>query len=53
MFAQHVGLAAAEELYLIKRGEEKISPALAECVVASFPEVDADWLMHGEQASSH
>lgn len=47
-FACHLGLNRAENLFQIKRGNNRISRELAENICALFPEVSKAWLMTGE-----
>lgn len=46
-FALHIGLARAENLYHIKRGNYGISYDLADRIVQHFPEIDRTWLLTG------
>ena len=46
-FAMSIGLARAENLYHIKRGNFGISEVLAERIIARFPEIDKTWLLTG------
>lgn len=43
-FAHWIGLARAEELYRIKRGEAEFSQALAERIHAKYPAYSEEWL---------
>ena len=47
-FARHIGLNRAENLYQIKRGNNNISPKLAEKINHSFPNISKAWLLTGE-----
>lgn len=47
-FSKHIGLAAAENLYRIKRGQNGISVKLAERITEFFPEISKGWLLCGE-----
>ncbi len=47
-FARHIGLRRAENLYQIRRGNNKISPRLAATIAHHFPEVSQGWLITGE-----
>lgn len=47
-FAHHIGLKNGENLYQIKRGNNKISRRLAEAIVEAFPEVSEAWLLAGD-----
>lgn len=46
-FAEDIGIKRAENLYQIKKGNNKISVQLADKIVERFPEVNKIWLMHG------
>lgn len=46
-FARYIGLARAENLYRIKRGDNGISRDLADRIVGTFPEIDRVWLLTG------
>ena len=46
-FARYIGLARAENLYQIKRGNNGISRKLAERIVQHFPQIDLLWLLTG------
>ena len=47
-FAQHIGLARAENLYQIKRGHYGISQRIATLVTDKFHEINRAWLLTGE-----
>ncbi len=47
-FAHRIGLKRGENLYQIKRGNNKISRELAEKIVECFPEIAKSWLLTGE-----
>lgn len=47
-FAKHIGLAHGENLYQIKKGNNRISPKVADCVCEKFPAVDKTWLLTGK-----
>ena len=47
-FAHFIGLACGENLYQIKRGNNRISRDVAERVVAKFPDINKAWLLTGE-----
>lgn len=47
-FAGHLGLNRAENLFQIKRGNNRISRELAEKICGSFPEMSKAWLLTGE-----
>lgn len=46
-FAQQLGVARAESLYQIKRGNYGISRDLAKRIVENYPQVDYTWLLSG------
>ncbi len=47
-FSRHIGLRRSENLYQIRRGNNNISPRLAETIARHFPEVSRGWLLTGE-----
>ncbi len=47
-FARHIGLARGENLYQIKRGNNRISLDVAQRIHAKFPQYSVGWLMCGE-----
>ena len=47
-FAHQIGLARAENLYQIKRGNYGISFRIADMIVERFPEISKPWLLTGE-----
>ena len=47
-FAKHIGLAHGANLYQIKRGNNRISRKVADCVCEKYPAVDKLWLLTGE-----
>lgn len=47
-FAHYIGLSCGENLYQIKRGNNRISRDVAERIVAKFPEISKAWLLTGE-----
>ena len=46
-FAFHIGLPRGENLYQIKKGNNRISPALAERICNLYPEINPGWLLTG------
>ena len=52
-FAHELGYAHPEILYQIKRGNNRISPHLAERIVARYPEIRKCWLLCGEGPMLH
>ena len=46
-FSLYLGIPRSETLYQIKRGNNKISPALVGKVVAKFPQINPVWLLTG------
>ncbi len=46
--ARHIGLSRSENLYQIKRGNNRISHALADRIVSAFPQISRAWLITGE-----
>ena len=49
-FARAIGLRQSENLYRVKRGQNRISRDLADLVCLRFPEVSKGWLLTGEGA---
>lgn len=47
-FAKYIGLARGENLYQIKRGNNRISLDVAQRIHAKFPQYSVGWLMCGE-----
>lgn len=47
-FGRHIGLVRSESLYQIKAGRFGISSALAQRIVAKFPQISLGWLLSGE-----
>lgn len=47
-FARYIGLARGENLYQIKRGNNRISLDVAQRIHAKFPQYPVGWLMCGE-----
>ncbi|MCD7970801.1 MAG: hypothetical protein LUF87_10675 [Alistipes sp.] len=47
-FARHIGLQRSENLYQIKRGNNRISRELAERISEHFPELNKAWILTGE-----
>lgn len=52
-FAQQLGIARAESLYQIKRGNYGISRDLAKRIVENYPQVDHTWLLSGVGSMLH
>ena len=52
-FARELGYAHPEILYRIKRGDNRISPHLAERIVSCYPEIRRCWLLCGEGPMLH
>ena len=46
-FSLHLGIPRSETLYQIKRGNNKISPALVSKIVAKYPQFNPVWLLTG------
>ncbi len=46
-FARHLGMSRSETLYQIKKGNNCISRAVSEAIVAKFPRVSKAWLLTG------
>ncbi len=44
-FAREIGLLRGENLYQIKRGNNKISRKLTDKIVTRYPEISSSWLM--------
>ncbi|MFI3263370.1 MAG: S24 family peptidase [Rikenellaceae bacterium] len=47
-FAKELGLNRTENLYQIKKGNNKISKSLATKIVSVFPSINKSWLIFGE-----
>ncbi|MFI3281217.1 MAG: hypothetical protein R3Y44_04505 [Rikenellaceae bacterium] len=47
-FARYIGLARGENLYQIKKGNNRISRKIAIMITEKFPEVNMLWLLKGE-----
>ncbi len=47
-FSRHIGLRRTENLYQIKRGNNRISLKLADMICERLPEVSKGWLLTGE-----
>ena len=47
-FARHLGLKRTENLYQIKRGNNRISFALADAICEKFPQINKGWLLCGD-----
>ncbi len=47
-FARHIGLPRGENLYQIKRGNNRISSDVVDKVIAKFPSISKSWLFIGE-----
>lgn len=47
VFAAHLGLGRAENLYHIRKGNYGISPDLADRIVSCVPDIDRTWLLSG------
>ena len=47
-FARYIGLPRGENLYQIKRGNNRISSDVVDKVIAKFPSISKSWLFIGE-----
>ena len=47
-FSRTIGLRQAENIYRVKRGQNRISRDLADLVCSRFPEISKGWLLTGE-----
>ena len=52
-FARKLGCSNVEILYQIKRGNNGLSPRLAERILSTYPEVRRCWLLCGEGPMLH
>ena len=50
-FAKYIGLPRGENLYQIKRGNNRISLGVARRIHAHFPQYAISWLLTGEEGS--
>lgn len=47
-FAMYIGMKRSENLYRIIRNKENLSIKLAMQIINTFPEINRNWLIHGE-----
>lgn len=52
-FAKHIGLPRGENLYQIKRGNNRISLGVAQRIHEHYPEYSVSWLLCGKDDSLH
>lgn len=48
-FALHIGLKRGENLYRIRRGSNRLSIKLAECIHRHYPMVSLPWILTGAE----